>query len=59
MRKVEIIEEPSHTYKWIAIDRDTRQSLVRLSDLHQLLDVCERLEWQIVDVKSARRLPSH
>ena len=39
MRKVEIIEEPSHTYKWIAIDRDTRQSLVRLSDLHQLLDV--------------------
>jgi hypothetical protein len=54
MRKIEIVEEPNHTYKWIAIDRATRQSLLRLSDLDQLRDVCDRLEWQIIDVKSAR-----
>ncbi len=32
MRRVEIVEEPSQTYKWIAIDKGTRQSLLRLSD---------------------------
>jgi hypothetical protein len=58
MRKVEIIEEPNRTYKWIAIDQATRQSLVRLSDLNQLRDVCDKLEWQIIDVKSARSRPS-
>jgi hypothetical protein len=36
MRKIEIVEEPNHTYKWIAIDRATRESLLRLSDLDQL-----------------------
>jgi hypothetical protein len=54
MRKVEIIEEPNRTYKWIAIDRATRQSLVRLSDLNQLRDICDRLEWRIIGVKSAQ-----
>jgi len=53
MRRVEIVEEPSQTYKWIAIDRGTRQSLLRLADLHQLRDVCHRLGWAVVDVKRA------
>jgi hypothetical protein len=51
MRRIEIVEEPNQTYKWIAIDQDTRQSLLRLSDLHHLHDVCHRLEWKVVDVK--------
>jgi hypothetical protein len=51
--RVEIVEEPNETYKWIAIDQGTRQSLLRLSDLHQLRDVCFRLEWRVIDVKRA------
>jgi hypothetical protein len=50
-RRVEIIEAPNQTYKWIAIDQDTRQTLLRLYDLHQLRDVCHRLGWKVVDVK--------
>jgi len=54
MRRIEIVEEPNQTYKWIAIDKGTRQSMLRLSDLNQLRDVCERLEWKVIDVKWAR-----
>jgi hypothetical protein len=55
MRRVEIVEEPNQIpYKWNAIDKGTRQSLLRLSDLYQLRDVCHRLEWEVVDVKRAR-----
>jgi hypothetical protein len=53
MRTVEIIEEPNQTYKWVAIDRGTREPLLRLSDLYQLRDVCGRLEWTVIDVKAA------
>jgi hypothetical protein len=56
MRRIEIVEEPNQTYKWTAIDKATRQSLLRLSDLNQLRDVCERLEWKVIDVKWARKL---
>jgi hypothetical protein len=55
MRRIEIVEEPNQTYKWTAIDQDTRQSLLRLSDLYQLHDVCDRLEWKVVDVKRRRQ----
>jgi hypothetical protein len=55
MRRIEIVEEPNQVpYKWIAIDKGTRQSLLRLSDLYQLRDVCDRLEWEVVDVKRAQ-----
>jgi hypothetical protein len=54
MRRVEIVEEPNQIpYKWIAIDQGTGQSLLRLSDLYQLRDVCHRLEWRVIDVKRA------
>ena len=53
MRKVEIVEEPDQAYRWVAIDEVTRQPLLRLNDLHQLRDVCFRLEWRVVDVKRA------
>jgi hypothetical protein len=53
MRRVEIVEEPGQPYRWIAIDLVTRQPLLRLSDLHQLRDVCFRLEWKVVDVRRA------
>jgi hypothetical protein len=44
MRRIEIVEEPNQIpYKWIAIDQVTRQPLLRMSDLHQLRDVCFRL----------------
>ena len=55
MRRIEIVEEPNQIpYKWIAIDKGTRQSLLRLSDLYQLRDVCDRLEWEVFDVKRAQ-----
>ena len=52
-RRVEIVEQPEETYKWIAIDQGSRRSLLRLSDPHQLRDVCHRLGWMVVDVKRA------
>jgi hypothetical protein len=56
VRKVEIVEEPNQKiYKWTAVDKKTKQSLLRLADLHQMCDVCQRLEWLVVDVKSTRR----
>jgi hypothetical protein len=56
VRKVEIVEEPNQKiYKWIAVDKKTHESLLRLPDLYQLQDVCHRLEWKVVDVKSIRR----
>jgi hypothetical protein len=59
MRRVAIVEQQSGAYQWIAIDQATRQSLLRLSDLYQLRDICERLEWKVVDVKSVRGKPSN
>jgi len=55
MRRVKIVEEPDQPYRWIAIDQGTRQSLLRLSDLHQLRDVCFRLEWKVVEEKRCDR----
>jgi hypothetical protein len=55
MRRVEIVEQPDQPYRWIAIDQGTRQFLMRMSDLHQLRDVCFRLEWKVVDVKRCDR----
>jgi hypothetical protein len=54
MRRIEIVEEPNQPYKWIAIDKATRQSLLRLSDLYQLRDVCDRLEWEVIHVRRAQ-----
>jgi hypothetical protein len=51
MRRVEIVEDPDQAYRWIAIDQVTRQPLLRLNDLHQLRDVCFRLEWKVAEVK--------
>ena len=53
MRRVEIVEQPTQSYMWVAVDKGTKQSLLRLRDLHQLRDVCERLEWKVIDVRSA------
>ena len=44
----------SRSSKNQTIDKGTRQSLLRLSDLYQLRDVCGRLEWEVVDVKRAQ-----
>jgi hypothetical protein len=52
MRRIEIVEVPNQIpYKWAAIDRNTRQSLLRMSDLYQLRDVCGRLEWEVVEAR--------
>jgi hypothetical protein len=57
VRKVEIVEVPNQKiYKWAAVDKKTNQPLLRLPDLFQMQDVCHRLEWKVVDVKSTRRL---
>jgi hypothetical protein len=53
MRRVEIVEDQSQVYSWAAIDQRTRQRLLQLRDPDQLRSVCERLEWQVVNIKLA------
>ena len=47
MRIVEIILDRKGVRRWVAVDRDTRERLLRLSDRTQLVDQCAKLEWRI------------
>ena len=57
MRTVAIIHDQSNQRPWLAIDRETRQKLLRLTDRDQLLRTCERLGWRLVTekIREARR----
>jgi hypothetical protein len=54
MRKIEIIEEPEKPYPWVAVDRKTREPLLRLVDVSQLQSICKRLGWEIVENRNRR-----
>jgi hypothetical protein len=53
MRRVQIVEKPTETYSYAALDRQTGEVLLRLSDRHALIALCQRLEWA-VEEKSTR-----
>jgi hypothetical protein len=53
MRAVEIIFETGNFRPWVAIDRDTGQPLLRLTDRDQLERLCRRLGWHVARSQTA------
>jgi len=52
MRTVEIIHDPQDPRPWAAIDRRTREPLLRLFNRDQLEQICLRCGWRIVAAKA-------
>jgi hypothetical protein len=48
MRKIEIIDEETSQRRWVAIDKQTGQPVLRLHDRELLWNICNGLGWQIV-----------
>lgn len=48
MRKVEIIEEKRSQRPWVAIDRESREPVLRMQRLETLLTVSRGLGWEVV-----------
>jgi hypothetical protein len=47
MRHVKIVERAGETYSYAAVDLQTGDVLLRLSDPGALADLCHRLEWAV------------
>jgi hypothetical protein len=47
MRRVQIVEKPNETYSYIAVDQQTGEVPLRLSDRHALVALCQRLGWAV------------
>ena len=54
MRKVEIRDEPSAQRRWTAVDKKSREVVLRLHDEDLLLNICRSLGWEIVQVQGQR-----
>jgi hypothetical protein len=54
MRKVEIRDEPSAQRRWIAVDKKSREVILRLHDEDLLLNICRSLGWEIVQAQDPR-----
>jgi len=55
MRRVQIVEKPNETYSYAAVDQQTGEVPLRLSDRHALVALCQRLGWAVEEKsKSAR-----
>jgi hypothetical protein len=54
MRRVQIVEKPNETYSYAALDQQTGEVLLRLSDRHALAALCQRLGWAVEEKSSAR-----
>jgi len=48
MRKVEIVTDPSAQRCWLAVDANSRESMLRLHDRELLERICRSLDWKIV-----------
>jgi len=55
MRRVKIVETPSETYRYTAVDQETGEIPLRLPDRARLIALCAKLGWA-VDMESR---PSH
>lgn len=53
MRRVRIIERTGETYIYAAVDRDTGEVPLQLTDRAALVALCGRLGWAIHDEKRA------
>ena len=51
-RTVEIIHDPNDPRPWVAIDRRTREPVLRLFNRDQLEQICLRFDWRIAAVKA-------
>jgi hypothetical protein len=55
MRRVRIVEKLNETYSYAAVDQQTGEVPLRLSDRHALVALCQRLGWAVEEkLKSAR-----
>lgn len=59
MRHVNIVERPGEPYSFAAVNRQTGDILLRLSDRDALLGLCRRLGWTVHDEKSERVTDSY
>ena len=55
MRNVQIVDCPDGNYRYAAIDRQTGDFLLRLSDRAALLALCKRLDWACMSSRSRER----
>lgn len=58
MRQVSIIESPESSYRYAAVDRQTGDVLLRLSDPTALAALCHRLEWVVHEGPRSKGSPS-
>src|SRR6478609_9353019 len=55
MRRVQIVEKLNEAYSYAAVDQQTGEVPLRLSDRHALVALCQRLGWAVEEKsKSAR-----
>lgn len=55
MRNVQIVDCPDGNYRYAAIDRQTGDFLLRLSDRAALLALCKRLDWVLHEQSKPRK----
>jgi len=55
MRRVQIVEKPNETYSYAAVDRQNGEVLLRLSDRHALVALCQRLGWAVEEKSESAR----
>jgi hypothetical protein len=52
MRTVEIVHDPKDPRPWVAVDRRTREPVLRLFNRDQLEQICLRFGWRIAAAKA-------
>jgi hypothetical protein len=52
LRTVEIVHDPKDPRPWVAIDRRTREPVLRLFNRDQLEQICLRFGWRITAAKA-------
>jgi hypothetical protein len=55
MRRVQIVEKLNETYSYAAVDQQTGEVPLRLSDRHALVALCHRLGWAIEEKSRSTR----
>jgi hypothetical protein len=55
MRNVQIVDCPDGSYRYAAVDRQTGDFLLRLSDRAALLALCYRLNWVLHEQAKPRK----
>jgi hypothetical protein len=56
MRRVEIVEDPRSQRCWVALDSKSGEPVMRLHDRYLLEQLCNSLEWKLVQRDKRNRL---